>query len=127
MKEIKLRAYVKDIKKVVNVYKIDFLQENIGFMHPTTTAYTCRDFKEIELMEYTGIDDKNGVKIYEGDIVKATYDGDSLNCYQVIFYNGGFKMKSINCQTIYDYSIHDDHPDFEVIGNIYDNTELFKE
>ena len=76
--------------------------------------------------EYTGLLDKNDKKIFEGDILRATYDGDAERIYEVIFYNGGYKMRTKDCETMYDYSIHDDHPEFEVIGNIYDNPELLE-
>lgn len=72
--------------------------------------------------QYTGLTDKNGKKIFEGDVVKLyLIDGEEIG---VIKYND--KM----CRFMFftkdgSYSF-DDTDDFEVIGNIHDNPELLK-
>lgn len=99
--------------------------ELLGFaIQPPQSQNTAYLVDPNTIGQYTGIKDKNGKKIFEGDIVRAHYDGEYERIYQVMFYNGGYKLKSKDCYTVYDYSIHDEHPDFEVIGNIYDNPEL---
>ena len=40
---------------------------------------------------------------------------------EVIYYKCGFKLRSKDCKETYDYSIHDETPELEVIGNIFDN------
>lgn len=108
--------------------------------HPENTHYTimftmCGDWnlpnqhKYVEVIpetvgQFIGLYDKNHKKIFEGDIVVAEYDDCITRVFEVIFYNCAFKLRSKHCQTMYDYSIHDEHPTFEVIGNIYDNPEL---
>lgn len=75
---------------------------------------------EVELMQYTGLKDKNGVEIYEGDIVRhATDEG----VYKIIFEDGGFYVKNL---FEYDFQTINEYP-LEVIGNIYENPELLKE
>lgn len=76
--------------------------------------------------QYTGLCDKNGTKIFEGDIVLADFEYKDERM-EVIFYQCGFKLKSKNCEYYYDYSIHDESAELEVIGNIYDNPELLEE
>ena len=77
--------------------------------------------------QYTGLKDKNGKKIFEGDIVK-----DDYCIYEVVYDGNGYYVEVVKllkeCGTdkgvLYDLS---DYKDLEVIGNIYDNPELLKE
>ena len=92
--------------------------------------------QQIKLMQYTGLKDKNGVEIYEGDIV--VYDDTPYNAHTSIL-TGIIKMENLSFKLI---SIKPDslgyrkmligNDDFfnvksKVIGNIYENPELLKE
>lgn len=86
---------------------------------------TIPDDKKWVLMQYTGLKDKNGKEIYEGDIIKSTFPdtkvhSDIASCTHEIgsveFTEGQFHIDSIPLYV---------HADIgEVIGNIYENPEL---
>ena len=136
MRKIKFRAWHKDKKLMLNVIAINFELLQITTDIANKKIYPDLDywwketdipFSEIEFMESTGLFDKNGFEIFEGDIVENTtqrvYLGHmfevSWNCGYACFQllNGG---KSSNVPLIQDFM------SYEVVGNIYENPELLE-
>jgi uncharacterized phage protein (TIGR01671 family) len=91
-----------------------------GIMFNSST-YTLEvpEGSRMKLMQYTGLKDKDGKEIYEGDILARTSIADAI----VIFEDGAFCRKKISTSTTALLSLYID--EFTVvIGNIYENPEL---
>jgi uncharacterized phage protein (TIGR01671 family) len=117
MREIKFRAWAKEQK--IMVYSDDFTNIN-PIKRLNAFFHWIQDLKP-ELMQYTGLKDKNGKEIYEGDVI--VYDGDIDDP------DSRYEIKWVD--EIYGFQLSDDIPisDVEhliVLGNIYENPELLK-
>ena len=122
MREIKFRAWHKEEKIMGEVLGIDILHKEIFFSNEDADCYGHTDFKDIELMQYTGLKDKNEKEIYEGDIIICKY-GPQI-AMEVKWVDEGFR-------TLGKYD-GDNYVGFvknnaEVIGNIYENKNLLEE
>jgi uncharacterized phage protein (TIGR01671 family) len=129
-REIEFRAWLKEQKKMVNVEEIDFLcQKQIAY-DEIEYRYTDKkpfhytqlvDFEDIELMQYTGLKDRNGVKIFEGDIVTGRFlHSLPINSF-IAFRNGAFGLlwDRAGAET-FDAFTSLCNIEYEVIGNIHD-------
>ena len=122
----KLRSWDKQDERM-SYGVVEYFDDSINyrFDHFCTGAD-----EDVEFMQSTGLKDKNGVEIYEGDVINyrnsfrnpMTGSGSlSINRdFKIIFENGEFKAKGfdIRLKNILSYS--------EVIGNIYENPELLE-
>lgn len=117
MNDINFRAWLKDEQKMVEVTSLNLTTKRIMY-----DIYKMKSFDEIILMQSTGLKDKNGKDVYDGDIVNA-FDGDNyyLNC--CIGYNKGvfYLYKPYHPHF---YVLFNKLQEIEVIGNIYENKEL---
>lgn len=138
-------AWVKDIGVMFPV-KTLFLESNI---YRLDKPYGNTDYMddEIELMQFTGLYDKNGVEVYEGGVIKIYADNGFYTCEiieKVIFKQGQYgiehgdlyrdfcSLSDLYKPTKTEYISNvgevatESEPMFEVIGNIYDNPELLE-
>ena len=107
-REIKFRAWNKERQVMGPVFGMKEIWAG-------PKAPSVSDFKEYVILQFTGLLDKNGKEIYEGDIVKKNEDG----AYRVVTYEDGRFAP-------YPWTYRLWHEQCEVIGNIYENPELLK-
>lgn len=120
MREIKFRVWDKINKDMFNVESINFQERRV---YKDTVSY--RKFEDIDLMQYTGLKDKNNKEIYEGDIL---FESFGERYYKVVFENGGFRTEFEGYFDEYSFDLIDVVLDLcEIIGNIYENPELIEE
>ena len=131
MREVKFRAWANGSMWLVNGLACSDNSDRMDLVDHSIGGYerVC-DYDEVDycvLMQYVGLEDKNGKEIYEGDIVKT-----DLGNGVVVFDSGAFQIKNLDDGEWYWFN------DFfslyeggcylvEVIGNIYENPELLLE
>ncbi len=128
MREIEFRAWDKKEKVMCWVSIIDFEHRECVLVYPTKEyKEKTKSFDEIELIQYTGLKDKNNKEIYEGDIIKNIQPilSDSKKIGVINYVDGAFRVEWLESgeDLIYYY---DTERFFEIIGNIYENSELLR-
>lgn len=126
MREIKFRAWLKEERKMVNVETLFIGINRLCFGNSKTEDLFFRDFEEVELMQYTGLKDKNGKEIYEGDIL---FFRDENMKYIVVWQDTAFIIKSIEIRKYLEKMCWLDDTEIccEIVGNIYENKKLSEE
>ena len=132
MRDIKFRAWDKITKKMCVVWDIGFKgwdspDETINYVNIEieNEGTVKRLPNEVEVSEFTGLNDKNGNDIYEGDIVNCQYMLGKVKTKEVIFFKGAFCATHIKNPAI--GVLLGSHQEIEIIGNIHENPELLKE
>ena len=124
MRELKFRAWDKDSQKMCVVGQIQWLGEDIDHvLRDRSRGWTNDYISNYELMQYTGLKDKNGKEIYEGDIGE-TYSSGFMRWGRspkgvVIYENGKFTIRE--CEWGMNGT---PWGAVTIIGNIYENPEL---
>ena len=121
MREIKFRAIRKTDNKIFEVMSLDIAEEEIMSWDEEESNIIYIPFDKIELMQYAGLKDKNGVEIYEGNIVRKS----SGAVGQVVYLKATAGYKLFNHGQVFDI-FESDARYLEIIGNIYENQELLK-
>lgn len=120
---IKFRAWDKVTRIMNEVTRIDFEHERVFYYHWKYGFSNGIRLGSVELLQSTGLKDKNGVEIFEGDVVKTKY-GEHGRHIGVVKY-GGAKFYSNGVKQY--LSWHEDlNGLFEIIGNKFEHPHLLE-
>lgn len=123
----KFRAWLKEEKRMTDVREMRFMYDEVYLISDVTDFYAYEEFK---LMQSTGLRDKNGREIYEGDIVKYKYGVNTFT--EVVTYDKDFAGFGLIDDDGYGGGVFtfgelaEDicFSSLEVVGNIYENPGL---
>jgi len=132
MREIKFRAFTGEEMVILENSGLQYFDfegsYSLGFTVDGYTGFWAHEqydsvtekSNKYPIMHYTGLKDKNGVEIYEGDIVNSNYFKNAT----VVFWRYGWHF---NTGKDNHHSFNTASHSFEVIGNIHENPELLEQ
>ena len=127
MREIKFRAWDKKYSEMIftgfhvlgEVTAFSQIEQYLFERKQVDNIPTIERWNDIELMQFTGLKDKNGKEIYEGDICLT----DEAGWKGIVIYNRDLFMLK---DKYGGYSSLCNWERFEIIGNIYENQDLLQ-
>ena len=132
-REIKFRCWSNEEGQYFPVQIVNFVDNkpiSVGYHKKGHKGFLHMRLPKFILEQYTGLTDKNGKEIYEGDIITETIDDGSNNIIQMyeVFWDEDMLNFGIRGTKGFNYNLHDDlwetNASREVIGNIHENLEL---
>ena len=124
MKEFKMKAWLKKENKMVAIIGIDLNYQYIRYTDDGNLFkddYKIAEFKDIELLQFTGTKDKSGQELYEADVILFNDGIDDI--YGLISYDDDEGTYRVSYENITEH-LSDLEGDFEIVGNIFENPDL---
>ncbi|MFG5507258.1 YopX family protein [Enterococcus faecalis] len=125
----KFRAWDKRSKEMWKVSTLHIEDEYVDLFKKNIYENPLNDpsakFRDVILMQSTGLKDKNGVEIFEGDLVYYIPFESHINNSIIVFEKGSFCKKMLRNGKLTSVKFIDSE-EYEVIGNIHENPELLE-
>lgn len=133
----KFRAFLIEAKTMRDVVEIDFVKNMYCLQVGRATIGEWFWYRDLVLMQSTGLKDKNGVEIFEGDVVKVSDGGNEEDSYTSVVKNyaeDGYPAFDIEAPSSWYYESNvlsaimgGDYETIEVIGNVWENPNLLEQ
>jgi len=134
----RFRAWDKKTETIQEIESISFKEKKLVIDQKSVTWFNSdyiRNSDEVELMQSTGMKYKNGVEIFEGDVVSVSVrNGFDYLDNKVCIVKNSIDYSGLVCATVdedLEYQIFNtelfEEYTYEVTGNIYENSELLEE
>ena len=127
MREFKMTAWLKKEKKMVSIIGIDLNYQYIRYSDDGNLFkddYKIAEFKDIELLQFTGAKDKAGQEVYEADVIKFNDGIDDI--YGLISYDDEDAVYCVSYENVTEH-LSNMAGDFEIVGNIFENPDLHEQ
>ncbi|MBK5474378.1 hypothetical protein JFU54_28755 [Bacillus sp. TH19] len=130
MREIRFRAFDEELRKMYSGDEIEGesnLDTWLSYGEVAIYRIDNGEYVQLKPLQYTGLLDKNGNEIFEGDVVDTIYDG-KLFTGVVVYDESELDFKATNGKENYgsNFQYLPCCEEVEVIGNLYENPELLK-
>ena len=125
MREIKFRAWIKNEKRMdwVSIMQFIGLGRKTVILNNKGIAGGDYSFADIVLMQFTGLKDKGGKEIYEGDILDNSSQTIKV-CWDSI--GGKWFGHYVDKKRTSSFWVGEEFKKYKVIGNIFENSKLLK-
>lgn len=131
MRELKFRAWLKNYNCYADV--LGFEQGRLFVQFQSGERSQRRLYVPIEdcvLEQYTGLKDKNGKEVYEGDILGGIWESGFISwcekCKQLQYHCADIGCMACSGDANW-YELSEDDGKLEVIGNVHENSDLLEE
>ena len=127
MREFKMKAWLKKENKMVSIIGIDLNYQYIRYTDDGNLFkddYKIAEFKDIELLQFTGAKSKAGQEVYEADVIKFNDGIDDI--YGLISYDDEDAVYCVSYENVTEHLLNM-AGDFEIVGNIFENPDLHEQ
>ena len=127
MKEFKMKAWLKKENKMASIIGIDLNYQYIRYSDDGNLFkddYKIAEFKDIELLQFTGAKSKAGQEVYEADVIKFNDGIDDI--YGLISYDDEDAVYCVSYENVTEH-LSNMAGDFEIVGNIFENPDLHEQ
>lgn len=120
---IKFRAWIEEEERFSMIDQIK-LFESVVYVYDSYEEYDYQIDPE-HLQQFTGLIDKNGKHIYEGDII-LDHNGFGIVEYKSKYAGFRVNYKNGRCKWFYDYILKGERESIEIVGNVFESKNLSK-